>query len=266
MLVLRVASTGSQQWVRTVWTWSDAVERLRAADPHTFVKRRDGALDRHRRAEGGWRVDRVAGTTRRTIELGGLWRGSNPIPLRTEESRPPQTVSPGVPIAFELGADSYRRSEESWEEAGRPSARVGVLLAPNELVVDVSVNKSGELTFVPDVAMNPFDNEAPDINGDGVQLYFTDASGASAWVLVPDTSSAEPGKVRARVIDGWDSPRALRGVWQRTEGGYSLRVRIPFTTSEAAMHEFALGVVVNEKPPERDRRRGQLVRVTAESS
>ena len=120
------------------------------------------------------------------------------------------------------------------------------------------MRKLGELTFVPADATNPYDNESPDINGDGVQLYFVDASGASAWVMVPEPASPEQGRVRARVIDGWQSPRVLRASWQRSDGGYAVRARIPLPGSISGS-EFALGVVVNEKPVGRQRRRGQLV-------
>ena len=149
----------------------------------------------------------------------------------------------GDSLVFELAGHNYRRSEETWDEAGRPTARVVVSLGPNELVIDVTVRKLGELTFVPADATNPYDNESPDINGDGVQLYFVDASGASAWVMVPEPASPEQGRVRARVIDGWQSPRVLRASWQRSDGGYAVRARIPLP-GRISGSEFALGVVV----------------------
>ena len=130
---------------------------------------------------------------------------------------------------------------------------------PNELVVDVSVYKAGALTFVPADAINLYDNESPDINGDGLQLYVANDFGGSAWVLVPEPSLAEQGAVRARLIDGWDSPLALRAAWHQIDGGWAIRVRIPVARDSLRDRELVLGVVVNEKPPHRERRRGQLV-------
>jgi hypothetical protein len=126
---------------------------------------------------------------------------------------------------------------------------------PNELLIDVVVRKSGDFTFVSGGAVNPYDNESPDINGDGVQLYLADDSGASAWVLVPELDGE--GLVRARAIDGWPTPRQIITTWKRVEGGYVIQVRLPVAPSPNA--EFQLGVAINEKPPGRERRRGQLV-------
>jgi hypothetical protein len=162
----------------------------------------------------------------------------------------------GRALERELAGDEYRRSEETWDEAGRPTARIAILPAPNELMIDIAVHKTGELTFVPSHAVNPYDNESPDINGDGVQFYLADSSGASAWMLVPD--AAEQGRVRTREIGGWDSPRELRATWHRIDGGYSVHIRVAVATLTDDA-ELTLGVVVNEKPPTRERRRGQLV-------
>jgi hypothetical protein len=51
----------------------------------------------------------------------------------------------------------------------------------------------------------------------------------------------------------------LRAAWRPTREGYSLRVRIAAFPPDADEREFALRVVVNEKPAGRERRRGQLV-------
>jgi hypothetical protein len=161
--------------------------------------------------------------------------------------------------SFALGLGSYRRSEESWEEAGRPAATVTLRPEAKKLVIDISVRKLGKLTFSPASATNPYDNESPDINGDGVQLYFVDTSGASGWVLIPEDERGGEGggKVRARGIDGWNRPLAVDASWQRTTSGYAVHVRLPFESG--IPRAFALGVVVNEKPIGRERRRGQLV-------
>ena len=262
-LILRVTGFGPGGWVRTVWSWHDVVERVRtdARARVTIVYYRDGTEDRHCRSMRGWAIERVGGTLRKVTELRGVVERSKRTTRATsaEHATPEHQIDLHRALVFELGREQYRRSEETWEEAGRPSARVGILRLPNELVVDIAVRKKGELTFAPANAVNVLDNESPDINGDGVQLYLVDSSGTSGWVLVPEVGEAEEGTVRARHIDGWDRPRALRAAWRATEDGYSIRVRIVAFPPGLDEREFALGVVVNEKPLGRERRRGQLV-------
>ncbi len=265
-LIVRVTGFGPRGWVRAVWSWHDAVERVRTdARTHvTTVSHRDGTEDRHSRSVTGWTVERVGGTLRKVTELRGvLERSKRSSQLASveivETTTPAHELQLGRPLIFELGREQYRRSEETWEEAGRPSARVGILPMPNELVIDIAMRKHGELTFAPADAVNVYDNESPDINGDGVQLYLVEASLAAAWVLVPEASGLEEGTVRARPIEDWNRHRALRAAWRRTEDGYSMRVRIPALPPGDDERQFALGVVVNEKPTGRERRRGQLV-------
>ena len=271
-LILRIATAGQTCWVRTLWNWSGDVAMM-WLDPQgsvTTVERRDGSHDRlrHRWIEhgngrperrwGGYRVEHVVGTAKQAIDLGGLVAESASAPRRSAApANILATLTSGQGLELTLGANEYRRSEESWEEAGRPTARVAIVRGPNELGIDVRVHKSGELTFVPHDAVNPYDNEPPDINGDGLQLYLVDADGASAWVLVPEVEASREGSVRARTVDGWSSPRDMRATWRRTGDGYSVHVRLPIRTASGS--EVAVGVVVNEKPSGRDRRRGQLV-------
>jgi hypothetical protein len=263
MLLLRVASPGGSHWVRFVWSWDDAVERLTTNETgaHIIIDRRDDARDHHRRVRTGWKIERTAGRIQRTVELGGMTSRTRNAPMPSAQPPAPQShnMTRLGPLVFELGAQQYRRSEERWEHAGRPTARVGLLLAPNELIVDIAVRKAGAFTFVASDATNPYDNEAPDINGDGVQLYLIDRTGASAWVMIPETGTNASGSVRARVIDGWDTARSVHSAWRQTDDGYSMRVGITLPAVADAGAELAIGVVVNEKPPERVRRRGQLV-------
>jgi len=256
-LLLRLATAGETSWVRTVWSWTDAIEKIWiGADSAITVERRDGSHDRHSQTFATYNVERVAGDQRRVIELDGL-------ALRRRQSRPSLEIvnlmradlAEGRPVLFELGEDAYRRSEETWQEAGRPAALVALRYEPNALVIDLTVRKVGELTFVPPNALNPYDNESPDINGDGVQLYVVDDRGNSAWLLVPEPDAGS--KVRARVIDGWKERRVLTANWHRVDGGYAMQVRLPLAVPSNG--EFRLGIVVNEKPQGRERRRGQLV-------
>jgi len=256
-LLLRLATAGETSWVRTVWSWTDAIEKIWiGADSAITVERRDGSHDRHSQTFATYNVERVAGDQRRVIELDGL-------ALRRGQSRPSLEIvnlmradlAEGRPVLFELGEDAYRRSEATWQEAGRPAALIALRYEPNALVIDLTVRKVGELTFVPPNALNPYDNESPDINGDGVQLYVVDDRGNSAWLLVPEPDAGS--KVRARVIDGWKERRVLTANWHRVDGGYAMQVRLPLAVPSNG--EFRLGIVVNEKPQGRERRRGQLV-------
>ena len=261
-LVLRVTAFRNTGWVRTVWSWRDTIERVTDAQSAvTRVCHRDGTEDRHRHLANRWSIERIAGTLRTTTELRRLVGASRMPhdPSSGNRASAAHEIHVGWSLAFHLGREQYRRSEETWEEAGRPSARVGILRLPNEFVIDVAVRKQGELTLVPADAVNVYDNESPDINGDGVQLYLEDAAGASAWVLVPEISEAEEGAVRARAIDGWQAPRPLLAAWRRTAEGYAVRVRIPSSPPGGDERDFAFGLVVNEMPPGRERRRGQLV-------
>ena len=261
--LLRSTMPRTKGWVRTVWSWHDIIEVVRTdvRSAVTIVRHRDDTEDRHRHLAKRWTIQRSAGALRTVTELRGAVSRSNTPPKRAtaERSTPAVDLQVGRSLVFELGGEQYRRSEESWNEAGRPTARIGILRQPNEVVVDINVRKQGDLTFVPADAVNVYDNEAPDINGDGIQLYLIEASVASAWVLVPEIGGAEEGTVRARPIEGWDRARPLRAVWHRTQDGYALRVRIESPPVAANEPEFALGVVINEKPVGRERRRGQLV-------
>jgi hypothetical protein len=74
-------------------------------------------------------------------------------------------------------------------------------------------------------------------------------------VLVPELHGEEV--VRARAIEGWQTARPLSASWKRRKGGYVVRIRLPVTPRRNG--ELQVGVVVNEKPAGRERRRGQLV-------
>lgn len=154
---------------------------------------------------------------------------------------------------FELGAEHYRRSELSWEEAGRPAARVAIRAEPDAIVVDVFA-EAPELVLVPADATNPYDNEHPDINGHGVQLYVATDSDAGAWVIVPERPEQ---RTRVRKVIGWGSWAPPEAVWRERRGGFEIRTRIPFRAARGRL--FGIDLVVNDAEPGRMRRRGQLV-------
>ena len=85
-----------------------------------------------------------------------------------------------------LGEPSYRRSEVSWSEAGRPTATVTVATTRRDtLAINVDVSHVHRC-FVAVDAENPLDNEPAAINGAGVQLYVVAGERKGGWLLVPD--------------------------------------------------------------------------------
>jgi hypothetical protein len=220
----------------------------------------DGSVHEHTDSADAWRIQlpdekAVALRGARSIDSAAQvaddmskLRASPPtvLPIR----RAPLAVADSIEKSFfELGRDQYRRSELAWEDAGRPTALVQVRSTSVGLVIDLHVPVS-DRTFAPADAVNRYDNEAPDINGDGVQLYLRTGETLSGWMLIPKNNSSS---VRVRQLDGWRAPRQIDARWSPTETGYNLHITIPGHVPDA------LDIIVNEKPVGRERRRGQLV-------
>ncbi|MCC6929598.1 MAG: heparinase II/III-family protein [Gemmatimonadaceae bacterium] len=165
----------------------------------------------------------------------------------------------GTAARFVLDASHYRRSELDWEAAGRPTARVAVVATEGEIVVDIAVSKR-PVVFAPAREQNPLDNEHPDTNSDGVQLYLGSGLGDPryyAWIMVPEP---ERGTVRVSTRAAFGPPITPHAGAALTSDGWALRVAVP--RSALALDgagDFTLDVVVNEITPDRERRRGQLV-------
>jgi len=161
--------------------------------------------------------------------------------------------SHALPATFVLREPNYRRSEESWSEAGRPTATVMVATTRlDTLAINVDVSHVHRC-FVAIDAENPLDNEPAQINGAGVQLYVVAGERKGGWLLVPDAASRDVGVL---AIEGWEKGLTVSARWQPTALGYALvaEVALPAGTTEAS-----LDVIVNETAPGRERRRGQLV-------
>jgi hypothetical protein len=176
-----------------------------------------------------------------------------------ERTQPPRIRTGHAPITFELGEHAYRRSEESWRDAGSPRAVVAFSATRDYLVVEVAVEKPELVLRAADADDPALDNEHPDIHSDGVQLYVV-AQGwerPGAWLAVPE--SPEP-RVRTRVVDGARSDIPLTAGWARTASGYAMRFEIPLTAlgTEPTV-PIAVDLIVNEMGTGRVRRRGQLV-------
>ena len=253
-----------------VWTWRgrDAIASVESDGTSVRVELRDGALDQHSWDLAGWYIEHepmhgnakhrnVAPPVRERaarVVLGGMREAEEDTGVyhspAAEEIR---SDSHALPATFVLEEPNYRRSEESWSEAGRPTATVIVATTrPDTLAIKVDVSHVHRC-FVPVDADNPLDNEPAAINGAGVQLYAVAGVCKGGWLLVPDPGSHDVG---VRAIEGWEKGLTVSARWQPTESGYAIvaEVALPAGTTEAS-----LDVIVNETAPGRERRRGQLV-------
>ena len=235
---------GSRGRHRIVWDWSEHVAEATFGDG-VRVALANGSVHQHVSSTDSWRIQLGHGEI---VEL----RGTRAMRVATaspgeasRSSRQPMVL----PAKLELGREHYRRSELSWEDAGCPVASVELRRVGDRLDIDVRVPVS-DRTFAPAGAINRYDNEAPDINGDGVQLYLRSGDSLSGWILIPENDSTS---VRIRQLDGWRAPRAIDARWSPTATGYDLHITLHGHAPDA------LDVVVNEKPRDRERRRGQLV-------
>jgi hypothetical protein len=252
--------------ITSVWSWSGAVRDAAARDGILAVELSGGERHEHGRQNRLWHVDLFASGARSSIDLAGIRR-----PVRRETPPPalramvPSTVPRAVPgriqpapLCVQLGEREYRRSEESWQEAGMPTAIISLLATRDELECGVTVSKQ-PLYFRPPGAADPgLDNEPPDIHSDGVQIYLGspawDRDGG--WLLVPEAG----GGVRINPVAGMKRDVPLRATWKPTSTGYDLRLHVPLAAlGRGSDYPFSASVVVNDMVPGRQRRRGQLV-------
>ncbi len=268
--LLVVRAGGAVGRIRTVIDWTGAATEVERTDERLVVVRTDGSQHAHARREDEWHIS--AGDRKRVVLTTGLRKVPEreyvEAPLR--EAHPdvliPHLVSidpePGIlthdgamAARFRLGANHYRRSEQNWEQAGRPQATIAFAATAGELHIDIAVEKPS-LAFAPQRPENALDNEHPDVNSDGVQLYLS----SWIWLLVPEQPAPN---VRVTPRHSTDSNRApeLPARWTATPRGYSMRIVLPLDAVAGANGSFFGDVIVNEMPPppERERRRGQLV-------
>jgi hypothetical protein len=241
-----IRTKGGRGGPATVIAWSDAVAGVELGD-EIRVSFTDGTTHTHRRGDFDWQIERPGDS----VILGGhLDPAGGGVRVVAEEavSRSPLQLHRVRTMVVELGEASYRRSEQTWLEAGRPNARITLEAHGSVLRITVRVRES-ELNFAARNATNRYDNEQPDINGDGIQLYVRTAAGLSGWVLVPVPDSQD---VRARPIDAWSVPLSMHAAWAPSGKGYEVVI-------ELGTIPLALDVIVNEMPHGRERRRGQLL-------
>lgn len=247
--------------IRAVWSWrldpadvafADDTVSIRAVD-HTYqVRTRDG----------GWEVELQRGAVRRRAHHVGRQASPAPQPSTPQRIRKPITLHAraggGERVSFELGESSYRRSELPWREAGAPRATVDVQADLAHVLIDVLVEKTSPW-FSPSIAENPLDNEHPDTNSDGLQLYVGIGGTQAAWLLVPDVASRT---MRVTPRAGPASAVPIVATWRQSPGMWEAHLALPRAALDDDGHTvFAFNLVVNESPgpPLRERRRGQLV-------
>jgi hypothetical protein len=134
-----------------------------------------------------------------------------------------------------------------------------VAVRGDELLIEVNAT-AAELVLMPANAINPYDNEHPDINGHGVQLYLRTMFDRGAWMVVPEAAGSA---ARVRQLAGWGTLVMRGATWTRTTTGFSVsaRVALPPLPDGYPRSEYpvSIDVLVNETVPGRERRRGQLV-------
>lgn len=246
--------------IRSVWAWGKAVTTAQLSGEGCSVESR-GDRHVHQSVDGRWSITMLAHGARSSIDLEG--RVTAPAarsrtPEASIDQSPGHVLAPGRPFEMELGKRHYRRSEEPWESAGSPEATIRVAANRASVDVDIEVRKRDPY-FAPIRSDNPLDNEEPDINSDGVQLYIylPDSHAYASWIIVPEGNS---GEVRIRPRESAGTPPRLEADCRVTESGYRVRCELERGPRGLGIdRRFMLNVVVNEMPRDRERRRGQLV-------
>lgn len=238
---------GTRGRFRAVIAWTD-VGAVQFDESGVALQLAD-CRHQHRRDENGWHVELFAMGARSSVDLAGF-REVAQLAAKRPSIESAEIELGRKPIEFQLGDAHYRRSETTWRDAGSPGAVVALSASNATLTIGIRVQAANQ-RFAPAKAANPYDNEHADTMGAGVQLYLKTATGRAAWMLVPQRS----GGVRARRITGWtDLAITPDARWKELRDGYEIVAELPLS-----FREFALDVLINEAPADRERRRGQIV-------
>jgi hypothetical protein len=246
------------------------VEEVECHEQCFVVRLADGGMHTHCASDEGWRIDPGRGDP---IVLGGA-RG---LPEETREAAPASREKPeaaarslrvkrapaldGTREGFRLDAplaldrvEQFRRAEEPWEGPDAFAAKAWLNHAGSTLYLAVEVTAPSPC-FRPPGAANPeWDNENPDVDSDGLQLYL-EGVGYQGWLLVPDAD--EPSRLRVSAVRGTDaSPEMVHGAWAPTAHGYRVTCAIELPDD---LEDFGFDLCVNRYREGRERRVGQLV-------
>jgi hypothetical protein len=249
----------------SVWHWQSleavpAVEQVvldaGGGAPVARITTADGTTAVHGHAPHGWHIELLARQARSSVDLEGLIER----PAAVEEPEHVHTGSGSTPLSLPLdatlGAAHYLRTEQTWEEAGGPTATVHVAVEGARVVVEV-VAFTGAVV-APDGDDNLLDNERAQVNADGVQWYWGVADGRwrQAALCTPSDGSLN----MARLVPGeWSLPEAT---WTALPDERGWRVRFEWELDALPVEAdgtIGFALIVNERPPDRARRRGQLV-------
>jgi hypothetical protein len=268
-----VRAQGARGSIRAMWDVLGVVDAVASTDHGLSVVLRDGTRHEHRSDLASWHVDVRLRDATTTMELAGAAEApqapqkprAHVSPLRAPLLIPRLDAGErSGPLTFDLAKPHYRRSEPSWEEAGRPTATVSLAVERGDLVIITRVHKRHP-HFAPATSWNPLDNEHPDTNSDGVQLHMIVPPPAGApssprdlnWLIVPEPTTA---RVRVTARTTANASPSMAASWSPTEDGYSIRCALPLAElGVTSGNPFTLGVIVNDMSADRERRRGQLV-------
>ncbi|HEX8851149.1 MAG TPA: heparinase II/III family protein, partial [Gemmatimonadaceae bacterium] len=226
-------------------------------DASVVATHRDGTVHEHSYRGDGWRIDLRSGAATSSIELGGAAPAPSPagggVPGEAgDRPRAVRLERDGAPVELMLGEREYRRSEQSWRDAGSPTARIVLRNEGGRLRIGIQ-SRTGPPVLIADDAVNEMDNESPDVNASGVQIFTITRSQYAGWLVRPATD----GVARVRALAPDQPPIDARA--EIAADGWRAEVAIDPRRLRDAAEGFHLAVVVNEIPPGRERRRGQLV-------
>ena len=252
----------------------------------------------HTRTELGWHIALKARHATSSIDLPYLSRPTTSTDSSGENSGAEATTSTATPalkvgramvtvpvgtvltpltgpLAFSLREPHYRQTEQTWSEAGKPSADITIGLAGDVLEIAITAI-TGEIVVPPEGEVNVLDNERQDVNADGIELFIgagTHLPWSASWLIVPASKAATPAESgRPRITATTTGSPALGANWSRIQSdrmfeaharmfeGYVMTLRLPLHSIPVQEDgTFAMELIVNERPADRARRRGQLV-------
>lgn len=168
-------------------------------------------------------------------------------------------AAPG--LFFALGQSHYRRTEQNWDEAGQPAASINIEVKNGVLDIGIIAN-TGPIVVPQTNEPNTLDNERPDVNADGIELFLAQQPGEpwkSSWLIVPAGDD-----IHARVTPTIAGSPDIVCVWAALaigdREGWAMRLQVLVSAiPQQPDGTFAMEIIVNERPARRQRRRGQLV-------
>lgn len=272
------ASSGS---LVGVWSWTEALTSTVSLGPDktaeiSVVTGETQAT--HTRTPEGWHIALKARHATSSMDLVYLQKTVVPDveSLRSSHAHSQRVIAKDIPHAprvfrAELGKAHYLRTEQSWEEAGGPSAIANFSVRDNNLVIQVSA-MTGEIVVPAANAVNQFDNERADVNADGIELFVGPNAGApwtASWLVVPADTEQDralpisESRLARTTVTTHASPR-LNCTWEPIDDdrapGYTMQIVLPLRDIPIQSDgTFAMELVVNERPLNRARRRGMLV-------